>query len=293
MPFLVNGFNIENDLSTTKDHPTAIRDDSLSQDYYTSIATTYSPLDGAIGDSLTVKYNCYCLTSTPEYLRPSGTITSGLFANSIRYNTSSGANPGTMPANCNQILVYSVGGGGGGGSHGEPGLYGGGGNAGPGFNGEVAVGLVNIPAGSNFAVVVGTGGQGGDRNAGITATAGGPSYIRYPTAGTSPKSVEAQGGVGCPNGGDGSNSLPNPGNGSPATAGPGNGSLTAQQVVNPTNFNYTWPPTGQVTSPSGSGNTDSPTTAIGGFGRGATNSTPNDNGNGGRNGMVTIFFRNP
>lgn len=309
MPYLINGFDIENDLSTTQSSPTTIADNGVSRAKYQGLAITYSPSNCTIINSLTTRYNCYGVYSAPKYLLPTGTITDGLFGLAIRYNHT-GLTPNTnstllitsqtitSPANCNQILIYSVGGGGGGGDTGANSPGGTGGNSGPGYNGEVAVGVLTVGPNSNFIVVVGAGGGGGNRPGGITAARGAPSYVRFPTAGTSPTTAEATGGMGCPNAGDGTGIAGSGSNGSPSSTAefyptanfPG--SYTAQQVTNPSNFTYTWPPTGQITNPAALGILDSPSSAIGGFGAGTTNTGAPNVGTAGNHGMVAIFFKN-
>lgn len=303
MPYFINGYDIENDLWTTQSAPTTIADDGESRLVYKGLPTTYSPANCVIADSLTVRYGVYGLYDVPNYI-VTGTrnITDGLYGPGIRYNHN-GATPNTnatllsttntetSPANCNHIIVYCVGGGGGGGDTGANTPGGTGGNSGPGYNGEVNVFSIEVGPNSNFVVSVGAGGGGGNRPGGITAARGAPSFVRFPTAGSSPR-FEANGGMGAPNGGDGSGVAGSGSNGSPSSASESfptaNYPGTTSAGEPPSNY----PPTGQIATPGGTGSfLDSPANAIGGFGGGTTNSSPNNVGRAGNNGMVAIWFR--
>jgi hypothetical protein len=284
--YKVNGVSIIRDL-TTGQSANAIADDGVSRARFIGLPITYSPGSGAVTNSLGTRFNCYAASNVPQYTRSGGNITTGLYADSQVYRS-----PATrqMPSTCNQILVYSVGGGGGGGDTGIPTDGGGGGNAGPGFNGLVAVGTLNIPAGSNFAVVVGAGGIGGNRPGPVSADNGGPSHIRFPTAGGSAQYIVANGGLGCPNGGDGGPFF-SPRNGTPATVFSRGNEPGSHNAQNPPTATYNWPPTLQTTSPSGTGFNDSPGDCIGGFGGGTTNASPNNSGRAGKDGMVLVIFK--
>lgn len=303
MPYLIDGYNIENDLCTTRSAPTTIADDGESRTSYQGLPITYSPADCVIADSLTKRYYAYGLYNIPSYARPGGfNITDGLFGLGIRYNHT-GATPNTSgtllstsntvtsPANCNHILVYCVGGGGGGGDTGANTPGGTGGNSGPGYNGEVNVFEIAVGPNSNFIVSVGAGGGGGNRPGGITAARGAPSFVRFPTAGSSPRS-EANGGMGAPNGGDGSGIAGSGSNGSPSSASEFFPTANYPGTITAGEPPSWYPPTGQIATPGGTASfVDSPTNAIGGFGGGATNASPNSVGRAGNHGMVAIWFR--
>jgi len=305
---------------------------------YSPISESYSnPNVCQITNSDTTTFNCYKVPSThtiknyykfpatatapitnlsdPSYLQNQGY---DYYGYSVRYsgtttprntNTSTVPDQGTqdpqgsviVPEWCNSVLIYSVGGGGGGGGKGGNTGNGNSGNGADGANGSVAVARLTVTPGTNIVVYVGNGGQSGAGTANSPGDArpGAPSYVRYPSAGSSPRTAEAFGGAGA-----------NAGNAPPGILGQSGNSGTLQPVSTPTSYNpggftlvssnaayeppnptptaigvnFNFPPTAQVAR----GGADL-AGAIGRFGSGS--GTTSTAGTSGTPGMVAIFFK--
>ena len=295
---------------------TGTDDTSTFRSYFSSTAprslpqTTSNPSICSITNSSNATFNCYRVPTTfgsGTYTTPTVTTGdwSGLKGYSIRYSANNaaqanapgaGAAPinvtsGTFPRWCNSVLIYSVGGGGGGGSKGSPAYYGAGQGA-DGANGRTVNDTVNNVSGLSYTVYAGGGGGGGqstgnDQGTGLPGAASyivinGTTYAWAMGGAAGRQGNSASGNTAFGNGGNNGGLQVGNADSRPFDA------ANMSTLIAADNPDPAYPPTLQVArQPAPSyGNSDSPSSSIGGFGI-----APGAQGTPGYAGMVALFFK--